>query len=113
MTPPLKSAAQRPNYHSISQNGGINEGRKQLVLTRQVTNSGTRRHDCDNTHCHLGEKKHFIYIIQGDMFSFSKLSTAWDFFQRAWEGEGEGKRERERARGGGYGGGGVIRVFSV
>lgn len=60
LKPPLKSAAERPNYYSISKNGGIEEGRNELVLTQQVTNSGTRRHDWDNTHCHLGGKA-FLY----------------------------------------------------
>lgn len=76
MKPPLKSATQRPDYASISRNGGGNEGRKELELTQQVTKSGTRRHDWDNTHCHLGGKSIFIYIIQADMFDFSKL---WGF----------------------------------
>lgn len=98
MKPPLKSAAQRPTYYSISKNGGIKEGRKELVLTGQVTNSGTQRHDWDNTHCHGGGV--FIYIIQGDMIDFSKLSTAWVFLKREREGKTKRERVRERSRGG-------------
>lgn len=94
MKPPLKSAAQSPNYYSISKNEDRNEGRKELVLTRQVTNPGTRRHDWENTDCYLGGGSIFMYIIQGDMLDFSKLSTAWVFLKR--EREGKETREREK-----------------
>lgn len=76
--PPLKCAALRPNYDSVGKNGGVNGGRQEQVLTRQVTKSGTRRHDWTRT-ITCGDKSIFIYIIQRDVSDFSKLSTAWVF----------------------------------
>ena len=57
-----------PNEYNISEERRVHEGGKGKVLTRQVTNSGTLRHERENKHFHLGGEKHFIYIIVGDMY---------------------------------------------
>lgn len=43
-----------------------------------------------------------MYIIQGDMLDFSKLSTAWVFLKREREGKETRERERKWCGGGSY-----------
>lgn len=43
----------------------------------------------------------FMYIIQGDMLDFSKLSTAWVFLKIEREGKETRERERKWCGGGG------------